>query len=374
MKILVAGDFAPMNRVADAIEAGRFVDVFGQLKEYTNTADYSIINLEAPIVVDNDVKPAHKTGPNIKSTPRAIEAINYAGFNCVSLANNHFYDYGEDGVKDTIESCQKHKIDYVGGGQNLKDASKILYKKINNQTLAIINVCENEWSIATETHGGSAPLDIIGNYNVIVEAKQNADFVIVIIHGGTEHYQYPTPRMQKTYRFFIDVGADVVVNHHQHCYSGYETYNEKTIFYGLGNLCFDKRINKLWNEGYILILDLGAKINFTIHPYSQCAKDSVVDFKIIDKESFFNEMKQINDIIANSILLQQKFEMMASQKMNLLNYFEPCSHRYFSALRHYKLLPSFTTKNKLMLWHELFRCESHKDVMFHLLKTRYKNN
>lgn len=52
------------------------------------------------------------------------------------------------------------------------------------------------------------------------------------MHGGHEHYQLPSLRMQETYRFFIDAGADVVVNHHQHCFSGYEIYNNKYIFMG----------------------------------------------------------------------------------------------------------------------------------------------
>ena len=52
---------------------------------------------------------------------------------------------------------------------------------------------------------------------VVEEAKKKADFVLVIVHGGSEHFQLPTPRMQATYRFFVDAGADAVVNHHQHC-------------------------------------------------------------------------------------------------------------------------------------------------------------
>ena len=75
-------------------------------------------------------------------------------------------------------------------------------KEIAGEKLAVINICENEWTIATKTSGGSAPLNLITNIHKIAEAKKNSDYVLVIVHGGTEHYQLPSPRMKETYRFF----------------------------------------------------------------------------------------------------------------------------------------------------------------------------
>jgi poly-gamma-glutamate synthesis protein (capsule biosynthesis protein) len=121
----------------------------------------------------------------------------------------------------------------VGGGTNLQEASKILYKKIDEKVLALINCCENEFSIATEVTAGSNPLNPIQQYYAIQEAKSKADYVLVIVHGGHELWQLPSPRMQETYRFFIDAGADAVVNHHQHCYSGYEIYKKKPYILNL---------------------------------------------------------------------------------------------------------------------------------------------
>ena len=54
--------------------------------------------------------------------------------------------------------------------------------------------------------------------------------MFLILHGGIEHYQLPSPRMKKWYRHIIDLGASAIVNHHQHCFSGYELYNGKPIF------------------------------------------------------------------------------------------------------------------------------------------------
>lgn len=64
MKIIIAGDFAPMNRVKKLIEEKKYSDVFSQVKEYTNKIDYSIVNFESPVVF-KEAKPISKTGPNL---------------------------------------------------------------------------------------------------------------------------------------------------------------------------------------------------------------------------------------------------------------------------------------------------------------------
>lgn len=120
----------------------------------------------------------------------------------------------------------------------------------------------------------------------------------MICHGGIEFFQYPTPRMVEWYRFFIDVGADAVINHHQHCYSGYEIYNGKPIFYGLGNFCFDRfdKRNSSWNNGYLVELIFeGDQIFHNLIPYIQC--DEKPEIRRINSEIFSTYINSINEII-----------------------------------------------------------------------------
>lgn len=281
MKILIAGDYCPKNRIAQIIEEGRFEDAFRQVSSLTKGCDYSIVNLECPINSsgENGIK---KAGPSLKCSPKAVDAIKYAGFDCVTLANNHFYDQGDQGVNETIETLKKAKLEYVGGGYNIEEAGRTLYKTIGDKSLAVINCCEHEFSIATQTTGGSNPLNPIHQYYAIKEAKDKVDYVLVIVHGGIENFQYPTPRMKETYRFFIEAGADAVVNHHQHCFSGYEVYNGKPIFYGLGNFCFDwaERSTLLWEEGFVVTIDFSkAGIEYQFYPYQQNGKIPGVFFE-----------------------------------------------------------------------------------------------
>lgn len=373
INVIISGDFLPHSRVSHLIASGDYASFFSGISDVNADADYSIVNLEAPIV-SNPCKPISKTGPNLKCNVNAIYALKYAGFDCVTLANNHFYDYGETGVSDTLKACLDNGIDIVGGGKNLHDAEKILYKKIKEKTIAIVNCCEHEWSIAGKEKGGSAPLDEVKNYYQIKEAESKADHVIVIVHGGTEHYNLPTPRMKKTYRFFIDAGADVVVNHHQHCISGYEVYNGKYIFYGLGNFCFDKGIRRrdFWNEGYLVKLTLGNNINFEIIPYVQCADNPIVDF-IVDKDAFYVKINELNAIIADDAKLEQAFINMANQKeKGYLDSLQPYSNRYLKALYSKRLLPSMLFDFWYRYVLAIFRCEAHRDVMLHVLENKLK--
>lgn len=367
MKVFVTGDFVPRFRVKDMIERGDysfFTEVVGQ----TKASDYSIINLESP-VVDGEGTPIEKTGPNLKCHPNTMKSVRYAGFNCVTLANNHFYDYGDKGVLDTLRECDENGIDHVGGGINLTEAETILYKQIGDETLAVVNFCENEWSIATSSSGGSAPLNLVHNIRNIQDAKKNAQYVLVIVHGGTEHYQLPSPRMKETYRFFIEQGADAVVNHHQHCYSGYEVYKGRPIFYGLGNFCFDKNdpSNMLWNEGYAVELSLEAcGISFRVLHYVQCSEKPLVHF--LDNTKVFNDrLNQLNEIINKDSELIKAFRQMSKTK-GFLIYLEPYSNIIFKKLRAKGLLPSFLTRKRKNIIKNEFRCEAHRDVMFELLK------
>lgn len=373
MKILVAGDFCPTERLKPIVESGDYHSIFCEVEPIIKSADYSIVNYECPAVLGN-YPPIEKCGPNLSSSPKGIEAIKYAGFNIATLANNHIMDFGVPGLMDTVSLCSQYNIDTVGVGKNLEDASKILYKRKDGETLAIINCCEHEFSIADEKSAGANPLTPIQQYYKIKEAKQNAGYVLVIVHGGTEHYNLPTPRMKETYRFFIDIGADVVVNHHQHCYSGYELYNGKYIFYGLGNFCFDKGEQKcnFWNEGYVLKLNFNDSIDFEMIPYIQCAENPTIDFNV-DINAFNNKVKELNTLITNDTLLKKSFNNMIELKENgYFNSLQPYCNKYLKALYSKGLLPSFFS----VFWYRyilaIFRCEAHRDIILHALESKLK--
>lgn len=370
MKILIAGDFAPRARLAKQIENKRYSEVFSEeIRDIIKSADFSFVNFESPVVEDG-YKPIPKCGPNLHCTPEAAEAVKYAGFTGVTMANNHILDFGAEGLHKSVECCKALGLDTIGVGDNLYDAKKILYLEKKGKTLAIINCCEHEFSIATETDTGANPLNPVHQFYVIKEAKKNADYVVVIVHGGHEHYQLPSPRMQETYRFFIDAGADAVVNHHQHCFSGYEIFKSKPIFYGLGNFCFDIepiKDNTTWNFGYMVELNLEDSIEFKLYPYNQYGKKATIEF--VELSSFENQLKNLNLIISDTILLNKKIKEYFATCADFERFIlEPYSGRIQTKLFDLGILPSLISNNKELMILNHILCEAHRDKLVYALK------
>lgn len=301
--------------------------------------------------------------------------MKYAGFNIATLAHNHFYDYGNSGVVDTLDSCRENNIEVVGEGVNLEEPSCTFYKDLKGVRFAFINCCEHEFSIATDKTGGSNPLNPIKQFYAIEEAKKNADRVIVIVHGGHEHYQLPSPRMKETYRFFVDAGADVVINHHQHCYSGYEVYNDKPIFYGLGNFCFDnlKSRNSIWNEDYMLVISFEQNhIGYELIPYTQCNETPSVEL-VKNRSDFDKSIEKLNGIIQDTMELKKQVdEYCRSTTVRMLIMHQPYENRILNKLYCMHLLPSLVSKKRFLYLLNYIDCESHHDKHVFILKQLFE--
>lgn len=375
-KILVAGDFC-LNARMSSMTLRELDYSLQEIKPILESVDYSLVNLECAVSNKKHI-PIPKCGPNLLNTSSALDAIKGLGFNAVTLANNHIADYGHDAMIDTLNLIEEKSIDYVGGGKNLLDASKILYKQIAGKNIAFINCCEHEFTIATETLGGANPLNIPTITRDILTAKKCADYVIVIIHGGPEHYNLPTPRMQDIYRFFVEMGADVVINHHQHCYSGYEHYKDGYIFYGLGNFCFDSNYKRdsLWNRGYMVVIEIQDSINVELIPYIQC-NDKVGIELLSSKEEFYENVNNLSMIIQSPKLLQEAYSnFIKSMKNDYMWIYQLSHNRLLKKLNNFGLLPRsfaqevlplFLTQERKLCILSYFQCESHNEIIQKIL-------
>lgn len=376
IKILVAGDYVPTGRVGKLVEERQYEQVFGEVRKLCERYDYNLVNFECTVWPEKPC-PIVKNGPHLACHANAVEMLAFAGFHCACLANNHFYDYGDDGVRVTLGVLDQSHIDHVGGGANLKEASAILYKKVKGDTLAVINCAEHEFSIATGKSGGANPLNVIAQYHAIKEAREKADHVLVIVHGGIEGYALPTPRMVETYRFFVDVGADAVVNHHQHCYSGYETYKGKPIFYGLGNFCFDSinRTMKKWEQGFVVGLTFDdGKVGFVTYPYVQCKETTDVRFMEGERKRLFEEdIHSFCQVIASPEALENAYLKHLENVDDLYHaLFTPYVGRWTEALCEKRLLPMLFPKAKWPKMLNMIECESHREKLTHFIRNRLK--
>lgn len=365
IKILIAGDFCPIERIEELILDNKFEKIYNDFLPYLEGNNINIVNLECPLV--NTRSPIPKVGPNLIAREECIEAIKKGHFDLLTFSNNHIMDQGEKGLLSTIKICENNNMEYIGAGRNLEDASRILFKEIQNKQFAFLNFSETEFSSAEIDRPGANPLNPIKNYYSIKTAREKADHVIVIVHGGHEGYSLPSPRMVETYRFFIDAGADIVVGHHTHCYSGHEKYKEGLIFYSLGNFIFDwkNKINTDWNYGYAVKFSFCDKeLSYEIMPYKQCnEKPGLFLLDEYETIKFKNDLLIFNNLIKDNDCLVTEWEKFSQKSRNdyLLN-FECINFRLYKALRYRKYLPSLLTKKKKLELLNLIRCESHRDL------------
>lgn len=371
IKIFISGDFAPRHRAYEVIKNKDFSLLFGDVLPYIKQADISITNLESPLIDEGN--PIPKTGPNLKSPTDSIEALKYAGFDMVTLANNHMMDFGVEGLNSTISICEKNGIRCIGAGPNITEASKVCYIDKKGKTIAFINCCENEWSTTAGDRPGCNPLNEVNIYYQIQEAKANADFVILIIHGGHETYELPSPRMKQLYRWFIDLGVDAVIGHHTHCYSGSEIYKRKPIVYSLGNFIFDSNIRDAsWNYGVFAILSLSDdEIKVELYPFEQCNKKvGVFLLSRSETETWRNTNEKKTRLINDDILLSEKFDAFCKKnERQYRSYLEPNRNKYILAAKNRGWLKRNIRGNKARLYLNIIRAEAHRDVILQLLNT-----
>lgn len=369
------GDFCPINRVEQLHSSGNWKTIFKRVKSYFDNNDFNIIDLECPLT--NSEKKIIKTGPHLKAKPESAEMLKYLNSNLVATANNHFFDYGVEGISDTYASLNDQNIGWLGSGFNIDEAFRTKFLEKNGVRIGVINLAESEW---TTTHGkepGCAPIDYHRVLLKIQAAKEvGAMYVVVVVHGGHEHYPLPSPRMKSQSRYLIDAGADAVVGHHPHVISGYEVYKGKPIYYSLGNFCFDwpgfRQSN--WNKGMLL------KLSFSIegeigHEYelvSQNDDEPVIEFLKGDaKIELEKQLEDLNHIIKDDDLLETKFwEHCEKLAPIMLSRIQPYKNKFTVGLHKRGLLPDIMGSSKRRMLHVLANCESHREVLLAVLKKR----
>lgn len=376
--IIIAGDCSLRGRTAK-LEVAQLPSLLEDVKPIIQSADAALVNLETAVIVSN-INPIKKAGLALKTDTRILDMIREVGFTGVTLANNHFADYGQQGVEESLRLLDECNLRHVGAGMNAEEAAEIGYLQAGDKKIAVINACEHEFTVATDTKAGCNALDPLKIAMQISKAKKEADYIIVIIHGGHEHYNLPAPRMQEMYRAFVDFGADAVVNHHQHCYSGYETYKDKPIVYGLGNFFFDwPGQNADWNEGYMVRLTFGNELGLELIPYIQNAKEVGIRLmNNLEKERFEKKLADLNSIIADPQKLQEHlYEWAKSRQKEYLQIMQPTKGKRIKQLERLHLIngkskelwmPEYLTEERSLLFKSLFQCESHQEIMNLLLQ------
>ena len=219
--------------------------VFDDTLEILKNADFAIGNLEG--VVTESWKNAIKTY-TFKFKKAVLPKLMEAGFDYLMQTNNHCYDYGESGFKDTLAAFAEYKIPSSGIGYNLEEAQQFYHTTIKGLPVSVISCGAfpveqsgfNGQKTATATETRAGILWQSDELLKLVNAEKSAGyFVIVNVHGGEEYRFTPTKKQRDFYESLCDNGADVVFGSHPHVLQPTEWYKDSLIVYSMGNFLFN---------------------------------------------------------------------------------------------------------------------------------------
>jgi len=254
--ILIGGDLCPIGENLELFGAGDADGLFNDLLPEMRAAELVIGNLECPFI--EYPSPIAKTGPHFSAPRSCITAIQSAGVDLLSLANNHILDHGEAGLRHTLMVCQEAGIATVGTGPDLETAARFWIGRVGEFRVGVAAMTEHEFSIAGRNRWGANPLDLIRFTRELAAHQAELDYLVILLHGSQEFF-VPTPRIQEICRFLIELGANAVIVQHSHVLGGWEEYLGGHIVYGQGAWIMDEaiyRTHAAFHEGFLLKLVL----------------------------------------------------------------------------------------------------------------------
>lgn len=253
--MLFVGDIMLSRSVGALIEKkGDYNLPFINIADFLKSADLTFANLENP-VSSRGVNVGSKY--SFRADPRTIEGLKYAGFNIVSIANNHMWDYGREAFLDTMTHLREAGIDFVGGGNNSKEAHQPVIKDVKGTKVAFLAYTEFLQSvIAGKNSAGITRWDMEQMKKDIIAAQNESDLVVVSFHWGDEYQTKHNLKQEQFAKAAIDAGADLIIGHHPHVVQEVEQYKEGWIAYSLGNFVFDQNFSKETMSGLALLVNV----------------------------------------------------------------------------------------------------------------------
>ena len=279
------------------------------------------------------------------------------------MSNNHIYDFGREGLKDTIEQLDRVGLKYTGIGKNYQDSRKDHTIVIDGITVTIVNVCEHEYTYATDLREGARPFDEFETMDDIRKAKASADYVIVIYHGGKEYCRYPSPRLYKACHEMVKCGADVVLCQHSHIIGVYEKFEGAHIVYGQGNFHFVKYIDKeFWQEGLIASLDVtkeGIDVEFTpVKAMDNGIRLANDEEKALIMNNFWNRSESLRDGTWINGWREFVATVEKQYKKKISGYPEDANDQEYQFFAHYLDCEAHTD-----VWREIFKTWNHTNEL-----------
>ncbi len=212
------------------------------IKKELQSADVTVVNNEFVYTKQGEAQEG-KTYC-FRADPSDVKFLEVFGTDMVSVANNHVYDYGEQGFLDTLDTLENAGIAYCGGGRNISEATDAKYFIVGGRKIAIVSATEIERfshftkSAGTDTPGVLKTQQTKELKQAIRNAAKNSDYVIAFLHWGTEGKIHYDSEQKKLGALCVKAGADAVIGGHPHRLQGVEFIDDVPVAYSLGNFWF----------------------------------------------------------------------------------------------------------------------------------------
>ncbi len=266
-KIVIAPDWAPI-RAFETVVSRDPESVYGDVLPALREADLRIVNCECALTAAR--RPVWKSGAVFKGLPSHVAGLTSVPFEVACLANNHVFDYGLSGFRETLRVLRRNGIKTVGAGLTLDEAVAPLTLTVGGERVTIVNFSEGEDLTASTGGPGVCGWEIERLAGSIRRAKKRGDFVLAVGHAGLEYIPFPPPYVVKAFRTLSEAGADCVVGHHPHVPQGLEVRRGRLIAYSLGNFVFWQPVDVFYRRtGFCLSLGIrsGRLVSHEILPY-----------------------------------------------------------------------------------------------------------
>ncbi|MBN93241.1 MAG: hypothetical protein CL928_04105, partial [Deltaproteobacteria bacterium] len=212
---------------------------FRKVESLLKQADYAIGNSEAPITKRKKKNnPERKWSYNTK--PKAAQVFADAGFNAMGLANNHTFDRGEKGIRDTRRHLKKVGMEMFGAGLNRQEAARPLLINTPHGVVGVVGIQRKNPNVpsAKKRRAGTlrlGPKTIAKAYKTAIAA--GARWVVAYVHWGA-NYEGIKGHQKRYAREFAKAGFDLVVGHGSHTPQMVSSVGDMPVFYSLGNFVF----------------------------------------------------------------------------------------------------------------------------------------
>ena len=256
IKIFFAGDFCSKSSTSK-------ISVSNELKDLIQSCDLKVVNFEVPL--KPEVKLPSQSRELFFQNDDAPDFLRGLGFNLFSQANNHAFDWGDEGFKKTKAALGNAAF----GAGTYEEAYRVKVVELKGVKIGFLALSFAAYKgvfddVMNHEGLGCAYINDLRVNHDIIEAKKHVDYLFILPHDGIEYIDIPMPETIARYRDFIDYGADGVVGTHPHCPQGWEEYKGKPIFYSLGNFLFNSKegydyraTNRPhWYEGLCVILTI----------------------------------------------------------------------------------------------------------------------